>query len=104
MTSLSHRLVESLGTEAVVSPADGGNYSVDGLKPEAVVMPSTVEYVSRALSLATREGKVVTPWGGGTQMALGNTPRRIDFIAGLGRLNHVLFHEPADMVARVEAG
>ena len=104
MTSLSHRLVESLGTEAVVSPADGGNYSVDGLKPEAVVMPSTVEYVSRALYLATREGKVVTPWGGGTQMALGNTPRRIDFIAGLGRLNHVLFHEPADMVARVEAG
>ena len=104
MTSLSHRLVESLGTEAVASLADGGNYSVDGLKPEVVVMPSTVEDLSRALSLATREGKVVTPWGGGTQMALGNTPQKIDLIVGLERLNHVHFHEPADMVARVEAG
>ena len=68
------------------------------------VIPGKVEEVSEVLSYAAREGSMVVPWGGGTQMALGNRPRGVDLVLGLGRLNHLLFHEPGDLVASVEAG
>jgi len=104
MTSLSDTLARSLGYETVVPPERLGDYTVDGVTPEATVFPANIEAVSEVLSLATREGRAVTPWGGGTKMALGNVPRRVDLVVGLGRLNRVLSHEPADMVASVEAG
>ena len=104
MTSLSDTLAISLGAEAFVPPDRMGDYSVDGVAPEAVVFPPNVEAISEALSLASTEKKVVTPWGGGTQMSLGNAPLAVDLVLGLGRLNRVLFHEPADLVASVEAG
>ena len=104
MTSLPDILISSLGHEAVAPPERLVEHSVDGVPPEAVVFPTKVEDVAEALSLATREGKAVTPRGGGTQMALGNTPSRIGMVLGLSRLNRVLLHEPADLVTSAEAG
>ena len=104
MTSLSDTLVGSLGSDAVAPPERLREHSVDGVTPEAAVFPEKVEAISEVLSLSAREGKFVTPWGGGTQMALGNTPRGVDLVLGLSRLNQILFHEPADLVASVEAG
>ena len=104
MTSLSDTLAGSLGVEALAPPERLAGYSIDGTPPEVAVFPADVGAVSEVLSLAAREGKRVTPWGGGTQVALGNTPTGVDLVLGTGRLNRVLFHEPADMVAGVEAG
>ena len=104
MTSLPDILVSSLGREAV-EPSDRlTEYSIDGIHPEAVVFPATVEGVSEVLSLASREKKAVIPRGGGTQMALGNTPYRVGIVLGISRLNRVLLHEPADLVTSTEAG
>ena len=104
MTSLTDILISSLGHEVVAPPERLMEHSIDGVSPEAVVSPTKVEDISEALSLATREGKAVTPRGGGTQMALGNTPRCIGMVLGLSRLNRVLLHEPADLVTGAEAG
>ena len=104
MTTLSYRLVESIGSEAVVAPAHLRDYSVDGVVPDVAVLPRNVEAVSEVLSFATWERRAVTPWGGGTQMALGNSPRAVDVVVGLGSLDRVLFHEPEDLVTSVEAG
>ena len=104
MTSLSDTLLASLGNETLADPTQLPNYSIDGMIPKAVLFPNSVEAVTQALSLASSEGYKVTPWGGGTQMALGNVPERVDLVLGLGRLDRMLFHEPADMVASVEAG
>ena len=104
MTSLSDTLIGSLGTEAVAPPEQLKNYVVDGITPEAAVSPADVEAVSEVLSFASSEGMMVTPWGGGTQMGLGNMPRGIDLVLGVRSLNHILFHEPADLVASVEGG
>ena len=93
-----------LGSDAVVPPEQLGDYAVDGVTPEAAVFPETVEGTSQVLSYAAREGSMVVPWGSGTQMALGNRPRGVDLVLGLSRLNHMLFHEPGDLVASVEAG
>ena len=101
---LTDTLAQSLGKGAVLSTEHLGDYAVDELIPQLAVTPADVEGVAAVLSLAAREGKRVAPWGGGTQMSLGNVPNRIDVVLGLGCLNGLLFHEPADLVASMEAG
>ena len=71
--SWSNTLTASLGTETVVAQDGLGDYSIEGFIPEVAVFPADVEAVSGVLAFAVREGKKVVPWGGGTQMALGNT-------------------------------
>ena len=80
------------------------DYSVDGMIPGVAVFPKDVEGVSQVAVPASREGKTILPRGGGTQMALGNLPRKVDLVLGLGGLDNLLYHEPADMVASVQAG
>jgi glycolate oxidase FAD binding subunit len=104
MTSLSDKLVESLGRDALLPQEQLTDYAVDGLVPEMVVFPRDVGAVSQALSIASGQEKRVVPWGGGTQMALGNVPGGVDLALGLRRLDRILFHEPGDLVVGVEAG
>ena len=104
MPALSETLAELLGGDAVAQPGTLGGYSVDGVAPQAVALPSRVESVSDVMRLASREGWAVVPRGGGTQMSLGNVPSRVDLVLGLERMDRLVFHEPADMVASAEAG
>ncbi len=104
MTSLPDILTSLLGREAVEPSERLTEYSIDEIHPEAVVFPAKVDGVSQVLSLASREKKAVTPRGGGTQMALGNTPSSVGIVLGISRLNRVLLHEPADLVTSAEAG
>ncbi len=79
-------------------------YAVDGLEPQAAVFPNTIDEVSHLLSAADRDGKSVTPWGGGTAMGLGNLARACGLAIGTSRLNRVLEYEPSDLTVVVEAG
>ena len=79
-------------------------YAVDGLEPEAVVFPNTIEELSNLLSAADQDGKAVVPWGGGTAMGLGNRSRGNDLVISTSRLNRVLDYEPSDLTVVVEAG
>ena len=54
--------------------------------------------------MCSQVGAAVIPWGGGVHMGLGGIPKKADVILALGRLNHVLDHEPGDMTSTVEAG
>ena len=81
-----------------------GAYSVDGVGAKAAALPSQVEGVCEVMRLASGRGLAVVPRGGGTQMGLGNAPGRLDLVLGMERLNRLAFHEPADLVAAVEAG
>src|SRR5919109_2258530 len=93
-----------VGVEFVRAMAAPDAYRVDGRAPWAVVIPGDVDQVGAVLALAHREGLAVVPWGGGTTMALGHPPERLDFVLSLARLNRVLAHEPADLTATVQAG
>jgi len=79
-------------------------YAVDGLIPEAVVFPGSVEELSEVMTFASEERLAVIPWGGGTAMGLGGIPERVDLIVSLKRLNRIIEHEPADLTASVQAG
>ena len=96
--------LDQLEKVETVSPERLIEYPIDGVAPKAAVFPKNVEAVSRVLSMAAEEDRAVTPWGGGTQIALGNTPRSVDVVLGTGYLDRLLFHEPEDLVASFEAG
>jgi glycolate oxidase FAD binding subunit len=79
-------------------------YYVDGRAPWTVVAPEDIDQVAAVLRLAHREALAVVPWGGGTTMAMGHPPERVDIVLSLQRLSRVLEHEPADLTATVQAG
>jgi len=78
--------------------------AVDGIAPQFVVEPSTVEETSELMKLASDGGLTAAPRGGGTKMSLGNPPRELDLVVGTVRMNELVEHVPGDQVVRVEAG
>lgn len=78
--------------------------AVDGLQPQVVVEPGSVEEVARVLHYATVTGLRLVTRGGGTKIEWGDVPQGVDAILSTRRLNRVLEHAWADMTATVEAG
>jgi glycolate oxidase FAD binding subunit len=78
--------------------------AVEGVEPDFVVEPGSVEEISAVMKLAAREGVSVAPRGGGTKMHIGDPPRRLDLIVSTARMNEVLEHTPGDQIVRLEAG
>jgi glycolate oxidase FAD binding subunit len=78
--------------------------AVDGVAPQFVAEPSTVEETSELMKLASEGGLTAAPRGGGTKMSLGNPPRELDLVVGTVRMNGLVEHVPGDQVVRVEAG
>ena len=79
-------------------------YEIDGVSPEAVVSPRSVDELGQVLAHASESGLTVAPWGGGTRVATGNPPERLDAVVGLSQVNRLLAHNPADLTATVQAG
>ena len=78
--------------------------AIDGIIPQVVVFPSSTAELSELLSIADAEGLAVAPRGGGTQLGLGNSLKRLDVVADVSRLNRVVQHNAADLTLEVEAG
>jgi glycolate oxidase FAD binding subunit len=78
--------------------------AVEGVEPDFVVEPGSVEEISDVMKLAAREGLAVAPRGSGTKMHIGDPPRRLDLIVSTARMNEVLEHTPGDQIVRLEAG
>ena len=93
-----------VGAESVLTGVELSPYVLEGRTPAAAVFPGSVEEVSALLALASDEGIAVTPWGGGTKIAIGAPPKRLGLVLGLRRLNRLLEHEPGDLTATAQAG
>ena len=78
--------------------------AVDGVTPQFVAEPGSVEETSELMKFASGEGMAVAPRGSGTKIALGNPPRDVDLILSTARMNEVIEHTPGDQVVRVQAG
>lgn len=105
---LDVRLIEQLSAvsgEESVLPADTlADFAIEGFVPRAAIAPDSIEQVQRLVLFAEEQDLALVPWGGGTAMHLGNTPRRYDIALVLTRLNRVLEYEPADLTVGVQAG
>ncbi len=104
LAQLERRAAEVVGRDGLVPEAERVAYAVDGQSPRIVALPASIEELSALLRVADEAGAAVVPWGGGTKQSLGNVPPRVDLVVGLGRMNRVLEHEPADLTASFEAG
>ncbi|HEY3062548.1 MAG TPA: FAD-binding oxidoreductase [Chloroflexota bacterium] len=78
--------------------------SIDGVTASESAQPSTAEELAEALHAADTAGKAVAPIGGGTHLALGMPPERVDLALHTGKLQRVVEYEPADLTVTVEAG
>src|SRR6266702_4369871 len=80
------------------------NYTVDGLLPRFVVIPTQVEQVAQIVALVNQYGLSLLTRGGGSRISIGGMPEQIDVLLETNRLTQVLEHEVADLTCHVEAG
>jgi glycolate dehydrogenase FAD-binding subunit len=78
--------------------------SVDGRLPSSVVYPASADQTAQTLGFAARNGLAVIACGGGSQLGLGNPPKKYDIALSLRDVRKLLHHEPADLTSGVEAG
>ena len=77
---------------------------VAGKRPQLVVAPGSEEQLAQTLKTANESGLAVIPRGGGTKLAWGNLPQRVDVILSTARLNAIVEHAHSDLTVTVEAG
>ena len=99
-------------------PYDLDRYSADALNPfrafgaedafdrlaDLVVRPSCTQEVADLVTLATKNGIPIVPYGGGTGVMGGTIPVRGGIILDLQRMNRILSISATDLTAEVEPG
>lgn len=99
-----------LPEESVISGAHQMRaYETDGLTayrqpPLVVVLPETVEQVSRVLSICHERGVKVVPRGAGTSLSGGSLPLADGVLLGLGKFNRILDIDYDNRCAVVQPG
>lgn len=78
--------------------------AVDGVLAQLVVRPSSVAAVSAVLREAGRQALVTVPRGGGTALAWGAPPERVDLLLDTTGLDRLVEHEAGDLVVVAQAG
>jgi len=102
---LAEKLAAELGAEAVFRDGERlAARNVDGELPALICLPANQEQLAAALRLCFENQATVIPWGGGTAMAHGNPPRRVDVVLGTERLLRVIDHDHANLTVTCESG
>ena len=102
LAALRERLEALVGAGNLT--VDGAAYAVDGMVPALVVRPGTQHEVAEVVAACSEAGAALVPWGGGTAMAMGNPPRKLDVVVSLERLDRVVEFDPDNLCITVEAG
>jgi glycolate oxidase FAD binding subunit len=79
-------------------------HAVDGLSPLAVAFPTCDAELTALLQTASKHSVGVVLWGGGTQIAVGKPPARLDLVISTARLNQLVSHEPDNFTITAQAG
>ncbi len=69
-----------------------------------IVSPTSISEVCEVMKLASSEGWAVVPAGAMTWLDAGQPLERVKIIVSTRRLNRIIEHEPADLIAVAEAG
>ncbi len=78
--------------------------SIDKASPQAVVLPSTAEQVSKIVKIANRHGAYIVARGAGTSLSGGAVPLRNSVVIALTRLTALIEVDAVNRVAVVEPG
>jgi glycolate oxidase subunit GlcD len=85
-----------------------GNISASSRLPFSpsarTVSPGSIAEVCEIMKLATSEGWAVVPAGAMTWLDVGQPMKHVRLVISMRRLNRIIEHEPADLIAVTEAG
>jgi glycolate oxidase FAD binding subunit len=102
---LMQRLQSALGSDAVnAAPEALASHRIDGVTPYLVTTPASAVQVGTVLSACSEARATVIPWGGGTAMALGNSPRQTAVVIKLEKLNRIIEHDSANLTVTAQCG
>jgi glycolate oxidase FAD binding subunit len=102
---LSERLQAALGADTLSAEPDRlAAHRVAGKLPALVGLPHSAEQIATALAVCAEAAASVVPWGGGTAMAIGNPPLRVDVVLSTNHLNRLIEHDHANLTVTVESG
>jgi glycolate oxidase FAD binding subunit len=104
LEGLATALQSVVGQEHLRTDAAAAAYAVDGVLPAMAVCPEDEAQVAAVMRLTDEHQATVFPRGGGSHLALGQTPARVDVVLSLQRLRRQVAYEPADMTTTVQAG
>lgn len=80
------------------------SFEVDGLLPRDVIRPRDAAEVASLMGELHADKSAVIPWGGGTRMRVGNSPRRYDVALDLNGMSENVEHVAGDMTVICDAG
>ncbi len=103
-SAILNSLAGIVGAENALSGVEAEAYSVGGVAPRIVLFPGSVEEVAEIMKAASRDSLSVVPMGSNTKRGLGDALERADAALSVKRLNRILEHESADLVATAECG
>ncbi len=101
---LERELARIVGAEQCLRGEAAAGWTVDGAAPWLAVRPGSQDEVAAILLACAQAGAAVVPWGGGSAMALGNPPARLDVVLRLDRLSRIVEFDAANLNVTAEAG
>ena len=102
---LAQDLRSSMSAEQIITDTHQlDNTNIEGLEPRLIVLPETIEQVSRIVALTNSYDLTLLARGGGVRMSLGTMPERFDVLLEMRSLSHLIEHRADDSLCRVEAG
>lgn len=105
LTEKLKTLSEKIGPEYVKTDAETrALFAIDNMTPQAVIYPKNTTETSDVVKFANREKLAIVAWGSGSQINMGNPPRRYDLALSTKRLNHMLDVDTQNLTITVEAG
>lgn len=102
--NMHNELAAIVGKEWVHPGSAMPEYAVDGIAPQVVLSPGSVDELVEVLRRAHEARWIVVPAGFGTGLGLGNPLSRVDVVITTRRLDRLVAYEPADLTVSVEAG
>ncbi len=97
-------LQKALGDNLITSDEKLQGYAVEGLAPQAVAVPDSVEEVAEVVKVAAKNGLALVVRGGGTKMGLGNRPQRLDLVLSTSRLDTITDMDTANLTVTAQGG
>jgi glycolate oxidase FAD binding subunit len=94
-----------LDAKAILTEADRMQaYAIDGVAPQAVVKPSTLDEAADVIKLANRDGFTVAIRGGGTKSSIGGLLKQTDVVLATHRLDKIIDMDTANLTVTAQAG
>jgi glycolate oxidase FAD binding subunit len=101
---VTQRFCDALPPDVAVTGEALHAFSADGVTPALVLLPRSLEELSRCVALANEAGLGTLPAGNGSFLSMGRVAELYDVAISTRRLNRIVAHEAADMTITVEAG